>query len=160
MRVKDIVAEDFLNYRLPSMFIITAVCDWKCCTELGLGIRACQNSPLASSPTKEIPDEAIYRMYASDDITRAVVLGGLEPFLQIDEVISLISLFRQSGEGCPFIIYTGYNRSEVASELSGLCQFANIIVKFGRYIPNRPHRYDPLLGVKLVSENQYAEQIS
>ena len=35
----------------------------------------------------------------------------------------------------------------------------NIIIKFGRFIPNRPSRYDEVLGVELASDNQFAKRI-
>ena len=35
----------------------------------------------------------------------------------------------------------------------------NIIVKFGRYIPDTDQRYDEVLGVILASDNQYAERL-
>ena len=38
MRVKGIIEEDFVNYKVPSMFINTCFCDFKCCTELGLDL--------------------------------------------------------------------------------------------------------------------------
>ena len=41
-----------------------------------------------------------------------------------------------------------------------LKKYKNIIIKFGRYIPNRPKKYDNILGIDLVSDNQYAEVIS
>lgn len=160
MKIKDIVAEDFLNYKRPSMFIITAMCDWKCCIEAGLDISVCQNAPLISSPVREIPNETIYKQFHINQITKAVVIGGLEPFLQIDEVVDLISYFRANDEDCPFVIYTGYNENEVQEHLGKLTKLNNIIVKFGRFIPNQKHRFDDVLGIELVSENQYAKQIS
>ena len=33
MLIKDIIDEDFINYKKPSMFIGTVKCDWKCCIE-------------------------------------------------------------------------------------------------------------------------------
>ena len=36
----------------------------------------------------------------------------------------------------------------------------NIIIKFGRFIPNQQSHYDAVLGIKLASSNQYAERIS
>jgi hypothetical protein len=36
----------------------------------------------------------------------------------------------------------------------------NIIIKYGRFIPNHQPHYDEILGVKLASDNQYAERIS
>ena len=41
-----------------------------------------------------------------------------------------------------------------------LKQYKNIYIKFGRYVPNQNEHYDEVLGVKLVSDNQYGEKIS
>lgn len=160
MRVKAIVAEDFINYKLPSMFIATCFCDYKCCTELGLDIGVCQNAPLAQMEDKDIDDQIIYEQFVKNPITKAVVVGGLEPMIQINEVIDLINLFRNQGEDCPFVIYTGYYPNEIPEQLERLKQYKNIIVKFGRYIPNNQSKYDEILGVTLASSNQYAEVIS
>ena len=160
MRVKAIVAEDFVNYKLPSMFISTCFCDYKCCTELGLDIGVCQNAPLAQSENVEIPDQTIYEHFVNNPITKAVVIGGLEPMIQINEVVDLIKLFRNQGEDCPFVIYTGYYPNEIPEPLERLKQHKNIIVKFGRYIPDSQSKYDEILGVTLASSNQYAEIIS
>ena len=86
MRVKGIIEEDFTNFKLPAMFINTSFCDFKCCTESNLGIEVCQNAPLAQAPSKDIPNSVIYQHFANNPITKAVVIGGMEPFLQIDEV--------------------------------------------------------------------------
>lgn len=160
MRIKAIVKEDFINYKLPSMFISTCFCDYKCCTELGLDIGVCQNAPLAQSENIEIPDQTIYKHFINNPITKAVVIGGMEPMIQINEVIDLINLFRNQGDNCPFIIYTGYYPNEIPEPLERLKQYKNIIVKFGRYIPNSQSKYDAVLGVTLASSNQYAEVIS
>ena len=160
MRVKAIVAEDFINYKLPSMFIATCFCDYKCCTELGLDIVICQNAPLAQMEDKDIDDQIIYEQFVKNPITKAVVVGGLEPMIQINEVIDLINLFRNQGEDCPFVIYTGYYPNEIPKPLDELKHYQNIIVKFGRYVPNQPTRYDDILGVNLASNNQYSEVIS
>lgn len=157
MIVKDIIAEDFCNYKKPSMFIISSVCNWKCCIEQGLDVSICQNSSLAQQQSHNIPDELIYQLYVINDITQAVVIGGLEPMLQIDELVNLIKLFRENGSSCPFVIYTGYYPAEIENELNRLKFLSNIIIKYGRYIPNRPSRYDKVLGINLVSDNQYAE---
>ena len=47
-----------------------------------------------------------------------------------------------------------------SSPLTILKNYDNIIIKYGRYIPNQPSRYDSILGVTLASDNQYAERIS
>ena len=54
-----------------------------------------------------------------------------------------------------------FNLSVVFNNTNNLTVFAdNIIVKFGRFIPNSPHIYDTLLGVELASNNQYAKIIT
>ena len=160
MRVKSIVSERFQDYKLPSMFIATCFCDYKCCTELGLDIGMCQNAPLAQSENIDIPYQTIYEQFINNPITKAVVIGGMEPMIQINEVIDLINLFRNQGENCPFVIYTGYYPNEIPEPLERLKQYKNIIVKFGRYIPNSQSKYDEILGVTRASSNQYAEIIS
>lgn len=160
MHLKGVVMEDFVNYSKPSLFLISCVCDWKCCKEANIDISICQNNSLVSQPTQKISDEAIYKAYINNPITKAIVIGGLEPMIQIEEVVNLIKLFRENGCKDDFIIYTGYYPTEIENALEALKYYDNIIVKFGRYIPNRPSRYDDVLGITLVSDNQFAERIS
>lgn len=159
MRVKGIIEEDFVNYKVPSMFINTCFCDFKCCTELGLDVGVCQNSPLAQAPSKEISDEVIYEHFVNNSITKAVVIGGMEPMLQLDEVKSLIKLFRDNGDDSEFVIYTGYYPEEITEQLESLKPLGAIVIKFGRFIPDRPSRYDDVLGITLSSDNQFAKKI-
>lgn len=160
MRVKGIIEEDFTNYKVPAMFINTCFCDFKCCNELGIDVEVCQNAPLANSPIKKIADEVICEHFVRNPITKAIVVGGMEPFLQYEELDALIGLFREEGINAPFIIYTGYYPEEIQPALSLLKKYKNIIVKFGRYVPDKPHRYDEVLGIELSSDNQFAQQIS
>ena len=44
--------------------------------------------------------------------------------------------------------------------INNLKQFPNIIIKFGRFIPNQQSHYDEVLGINLASDNQYAKKIS
>lgn len=159
MRVKAVVNERFQDYRKPSLFIATAMCDWKCCTEAGRKPAMCQNSPIARLPTIYISEQEIFQRYITDPITQAVVIGGLEPLLQKDEVLSLIQYFRE--HQCPddIVIYTGYYRHEVLPFIDEVAQFDGIVMKFGRFIPYKSKRYDAVLGVELASDNQYAERI-
>ncbi len=151
--------EDFVNYSKPSLFLITSFCDWKCCKEANIDISICQNNSLSTQPIHDISVETIYKAYVNNPITKAIVIGGLEPILQIDEIIEFIKYFRVIHHD-DIVIYTGYYPNEIESELNQLKQYDNIIIKFGRYIPNRPSRYDDVLGITLVSDNQYAERIS
>lgn len=160
MRVKGIVDEDFINYKKPSMFISTYTCDFKCCREQGLDISVCQNSEIASQPTIEIPTEVIYERYISNDITSAVVIGGLEPFKQTEELYELINCFRRHSCYDDFVIYTGYNKDEIGKGIQiSLYNYGrkNILIKYGRYIPGHKSHYDENLGVNLASDNQRSE---
>lgn len=158
MKIKGLITEDFMQYKKPSLFVITSFCDYKCERDCGIsGI--CQNSPLAKAEILDIPNSAIIRAYTENEITKAITFGGLEPLDQFKELIFLISEIRKYTDDT-IIIYTGYYPEEIHDELAVLKQFRNIIVKFGRFIPNSKNRFDEVLGVILASENQWAEQIS
>ena len=157
MKLKGLIDEDFLQYRLPSMFIITSTCDFKCEREAHCK-GMCQNSELAKADTIEVNDKDIVYRYLNNDITKAIVFGGLEPFDQFEELFTLISLFRQYTNDI-IILYTGYYKQEIEDKLESLKQFDNIIIKYGRYVPNSKSKYDDVLGITLASENQYAEKL-
>ena len=65
------------------------------------------------------------------------------------------------------VIYTGYTKEELQNKiykdnisyLDKLKQYKNIIIKYGRYIPDQEPHYDEVLGVNLASDNQYAERL-
>ena len=161
MRVRAIEDERMEDYKLPNLFIATSFCTWKCPTELGLPRGICQNEPIAAKTViHEVEDRRIVGMYLKNPITKAIVFGGLEPFCQWDELYALIKLFREDGVDDPIIIYTGYNKEEIGFWIEKLREFPNIIVKFGRFVPDQKPHYDPILGVDLISDNQYAEVIS
>ena len=76
------------------------------------------------------------------------------------ELILLISEFRKKSDD-DVVIYTGYDKNEISEGLiNELKLYSNIIIKFGRYIPNVDSVYDNVLKVTLASYNQYAERIS
>lgn len=161
MRIKALIDEDFVNYKKPVMFIGTCFCDWKCCKENGLPESVCQNNKLANSPIIDVNDDDLIKRYLNNDITEAMCFGGLEPFKQFDELIAFIDKFRNYYH-CDdtVIIYTGYYPEEIEPQLSILKQFSNIVLKCGRYIPNRPSKYDDILGITLASDNQYAKLVN
>lgn len=161
MQIKALIDEDFVNYQLPSMFIGTCYCDWKCCEENGFPENICQNNELATKPTIEIPDNVLIERYLNNNITEAICFGGLEPFKQFNSLIGFITKLRKLYH-CDdvIVIYTGYCPEEIQDKITILKQFSNIIIKYGRYIPNSDSRYDEVLGVILSSNNQFAEKIS
>lgn len=78
---------------------------------------------------------------------------------QFQELCDFIFKFRLLSDD-DIVIYTGYNKNEIADEVEVLSTFPNIIIKFGRFVPNSTARFDEVLGIKLASDNQYAEKIS
>lgn len=160
LRVKEIIDENFQDYKKSSMFIACVKCDFKCLKEQNLSLDTCQNTKISLMPDKKILIPEILNRYKSNPITNAVVLGGLEPMLQFEEVFNLISYFRSNKIFDDFVIYTGYYPDEIKKEVQKLKKFDNIIIKYGRFVPNSKSRFDEALGVTLSSENQFAVKIS
>ena len=156
MKLKGINDYDICNYKKPAMFLIFPHCSFKCDKECGINI--CQNSALAREPVIEIRVADIVHRYIDNPLTHAVVCGGLEPFDSVQDLTLFITYFRMHSKD-PIIIYTGYKEEELTEQIKFLQNFDNIIVKFGRFIPNSPHIYDTILGVELASDNQYAKHI-
>ena len=157
MKLKFIVAEDFVNYKKPSLFIGFPKCNFKCNKECGRAV--CQNIALAQALNQDIDIDTIIDYYLNNKITEAIVMGGLDPFDTWEELRCLIVNLRYYTPD-PIIIYTGYNEDEIQDKIDILKYYENIVVKFGRFIPDRPKRFDELLGVELASDNQYAKSIS
>ena len=157
MRVKYIQEEDITNYKKCAMFIGLPHCTFKCEKECGKPI--CQNSALAKALTIEIDNATIIKKYKQNFFTNAVVFGGLEPFDSFDELLEFIQEFRQQCED-DIVIYTGYTEDEIIDKIKILKDYKNIIIKYGRFIPDQESHYDAVLGVGLASPNQYAKKIS
>jgi len=158
MIIKQLIDEDFTNYKKASMFIGFPTCTWKC--EMECGKKMCQNKPLATSKPIDITYESIVNRYLKNNITNAVVIGGLEPFDRWEDLCMLIHTFRQHTQD-DIVIYTGWYEAEISDNVEYLRQnYNNIIIKFGRFIPNQKSHYDETLGIFLASDNQYAERIS
>jgi hypothetical protein len=139
------------------MVIEFPYCSFKCDKECGKQV--CQNGALANSPNIDIERMDLIDRYLKNDITQSIVMQGLEPFDSWNDLISFIFLFRCYSDD-DIVIYTGYNLSELEEKVELLSYFNNIIIKFGRYIPNQQSHYDNVLGVNLASNNQYAVKIS
>ena len=154
MLIKGIIVEDFVNYKYPCMTIEFPFCDFKCDKENG--VQLCQNYSLQNEENITLRNNRIVEMYMNNSITKAIVMQGLEPFYNKSELYDLIKEFRKVTND-DIVIYTGYTEDELKSEIPKLKKFKNIIVKFGRYVPNQNSHYDKTLGVNLVSDNQYAK---
>lgn len=157
MIIKGIIDCDLINYKKPAMVIMFPTCDFKCDRECGRQI--CQNGALAAAPPIPILIKEIVESYLQNDMNQAIVCQGLEPFDSWSDLFYLVQLFRKHTND-DIVIYTGYNKDEIKDKVFLLDMFPNIIIKYGRYIPGQEPHYDEILGVKLASDNQYAEKIS
>ena len=158
IKIRGLVDEDFVNYKKPAMFIAFPYCTFKCDTECGYSV--CQNSSLIENTNIiNIDEQIIIDRYIKNPITHSIVISGLEPFDSFNELVILIKSFREKTLD-DIVIYSGYNKEEITSYIEELKQFKNIIIKFGRFIPNQQKHYDDILQVNLASQNQYGEKIS
>ena len=139
------------------MYIATSKCSFKCDKECGRAV--CQNSKLAHEPTLDITIQDLISRYMSNPITKAIVISGMEPFDTPELIYELVYTLREDGVMDDIVIYTGYNKEEISDKIEWLSNYENIIVKFGRYIPNQTPHYEEILGVMLASDNQYAERL-
>lgn len=161
MRVLTVVDERFDDYKKPAMFIGTISCEGKCCIEAGIPTSICQNDGWRSCAPIEVDSLELCERYLGNKVSEAVVFGGLEPFEQFNEMEEFIHDLRiVYGCGDDIVIYTGYYPEEIKDRLKILSAYRNIVVKFGRFVPNSESRFDDVLGVTLASKNQYAERIS
>ena len=178
MKILNIIDEDMINYKKTSMFIAFPFCSMKCNTDCGENV--CQNSTLFDNlqlNSINISRDELIERYKNNPITRAVVFGGLEPFDSPFDLISFVDEFRNKYKcNDDIVIYTGYTEDELEGKTtysysSGVLQkvavdifknlknYDNIIVKFGRFVPNSTPHFDDVLGVTLASSNQYAKII-
>ena len=143
MKVKTIVDEDFTNYKKPAMFIGAISCNGKCCIEAGIPMSICQNDGWRSSAPITISTRDLIERYLKNPVTESIVFGGLEPFEQFKDIEWFLRILRTNYR-CEddVVIYTGYYPHEINDQLKQIAKFKNIIVKFGRYVPNKPSRYD------------------
>jgi len=156
MIIKAVNECDCVNYKKLSMFLIFPICTFKC--EKDCNKYICQNRQLINEPNIIIDANTIVNKYINNPLTDAIVCGGLEPFDSWEDLKLLIKLFREKSND-DIVIYTGYNKNEILDKIEFLKDYNNIIIKYGRYIPNQDTHYDSILGVNLASNNQYAEVI-
>ena len=152
MRLKQIIDESFGDYKLCSMLLIADKCTWKC--------EGCQNKHLSQLPSQNFPDEEILERFHNNPLTEAIVIGGLEPFEQLNELVIFIGEAIKAELNVPIVIYTGFEIDDFDLYWSGFEPAAKtykgpVIVKFGRYVANSESYFNEDLGVTLISKNQY-----
>jgi hypothetical protein len=163
MLLKGLIDEDVVNYRKTSMYLAFPHCSFKC------GKSVCQNASLAATHSVEITPQEICDRYLHNPLTSAIVCGGLEPFDSRFDLIALVDCLRWKNKcNDDVVIYTGYTEEELTDSKNcehfflyqNLKKYPNVIIKFGRYVPGEEPHYDEILGVNLISQNQYAKLIS
>ena len=155
----DLIDESFAEYKLPHMLVAFPHCSFKCDRENGNQV--CQNWELAKAPRITVEAEDVAARYVSNDLTKAVVFAGLEPFDSYTDVLSLLEELR-SKNGCydDVVIYTGYKPEEVSDRFEKLASYKNVLVKFGRFVPGDKPHYDDALGINLASDNQFSRWVN
>ena len=141
------------------MFIIMPHCSFKCDKENGCLM--CQNSSLVHEPTHNVDTRLMVTRYIENPITKAVTFGGLEPLDTIEDVLEFVDILRNIYKNeDDVVIYTGYTEEELINnkDYKLILEYGNIIIKYGRFRPNQTPHYDEVLGVNLISDNQYARR--
>lgn len=155
MKIKGLTDINFTDYKLPSLYIATPYCSFKCDKECGRAV--CQNSALATEPVLSISNTTLIQIYQANPITQAFVFGGLEP-LDSSDLLETIEELQARAHPRRTVIYTGYTEEEVLMGHPQILSLSNLVVKYGRFVPDQPAHFDPVLGVNLASPNQYAKE--
>lgn len=160
MRLKKILDEDLSHYKKPSMVLFTPSCDFKCCLEQGIDVCTCQNSSWAREPDHNYTPKEILDRYNDNLISKAIVFAGLEPLINIEEVVETIDFLVKNKVDADIVVYTGYREDEeqVISFRKKLKEkeISGVILKVGRFVFNDKSHKDKILGMTLASRNQYA----
>lgn len=161
IKLHGFLEEDLQDYRKASMFLAFPKCSFKCARELNKDPKEiCQNYFNIDSKIIEYNLEDLWKYYQNNIITESFVLGGLEPLDTFNDVVKFIDFIRKNKKcNDDIVIYTGYYKDEINDKIETLKKYNNIIMKFGRYIPNNERHYDEVLGVRLISDDQYGEKI-
>ena len=156
----DIIKQDCVNNGKGVTYLIESgiKCTFKCDKESNCQV--CHNYALSKNTPKVFYIKDLINDYLSQDLSKSVTFQGLEPLDTLKQHLWFIYHFRKISSD-PIYLWTGYNEEECEDliYLIKKMKWENIIIKFGRFIPNRPHKYDEVLGVELSSDNQYARRI-
>jgi len=123
----------------------------------------CQNSPLSAIDDISVNIEVIINRYINNPITKSIVCGGLEPFDSFNDLLQLISHLRVYTND-DIVIYTGYNKEEIIDKIEKIIVYKNIIIKYGRFIPDQEKHFDEILGAwceeKDIAYTRYSDDMT
>lgn len=160
LKAFDINMSDIVNYKKCSFTIQSGItCTFKC--EQECGEKVCQNNSLINAKPGEYFIDKIIENFNNQNLAKAFVFQGLEPIDNLKQLLWFIYHLRKISSA-DVAIYTGYTEEECGPLISliRMMSWENIIIKFGRFVPNDEPRFDEVLGVELKSKNQYAKKIS
>lgn len=160
IEIFDIIDNDFINYSEATFNILAGIsCTFKCCPD---NPTICHNNPLCKKEKIKCDIFKIIDRFNSQNICKTITFQGLECLDNLKQILWFIYHFRKTNNNT-IIIWTGYTKDECEDLIYLIkekMKWENIIIKFGRYVPNQQPHYDEVLGVNLASDNQYAERIS
>ena len=114
MKLVNLIQEDFTNYKYPSMFLGFPYCTGKC--NISNKHIVCQNQKLQEAEKIEISIPELLELYQKNNISKAIVCGGLEPFDSPVNLIHFIEEFRKISND-DIVIYTGYEEEEPQAKM-------------------------------------------
>lgn len=157
----DVIKQDCINNGKSITYLIESgvKCTFKCDKESKSQV--CQNYSLCKTAPKVFMIKNLINDYLSQNLSKSITFQGLEPLDSLKQHLWFIYHFRKICND-PIYLWTGYTEEECDDliYLINKMKWENIIIKFGRFIPNDESHLDPVLGVELKSKNQYAKKIS
>ena len=151
---------DFINNKKITFNILAGIsCTFKCCEA---NPELCHNYHLINETPIKRNIHKVIELYKSQQLSQNITFqGGLEVLDNIKQLLWFIYFFRLDCKDDIFI-WTGYTKRECDTfiKLVHMMEWENIYIKFGRFIPNNTPHFDNVIGVNLISYNQYAERIS
>lgn len=163
IKLIDVKTDNISEYYKTNLLLVFPYCSGKCGEE-------CQNKHLHDSPINYYSVKSIINLYNSLKTHEAVVCAGLEPFDSIKDLDVLVKAFLKNKKPVDFIIYTGYEQSEIDDSFKFILSLFKdigkksdkLIIKFGRYNEKfkTDNSIDENLGIKLATSNQYTVKFS
>ena len=152
MQLKKIEETKTLYNNELSLYLIASSCKWKC--------KICPNAHYSRFETVDIPNTDILQKFKSDDNLKAIVIGGLEPMDQMNDLRGFIfdaRKFFEPGDRPKIVIYTGYemdelNKMHYSGLASELMQYGNAMVIAGRNIWKTKKKFYLSINTYLTSD--------
>jgi len=155
MKLKNIIREDYLNYKKCSLYLAFSQCKLYCEDCFNFGLRDQENIIISA--------KTIIDWHSSNLFEEAIICSGLNPFDSFEDLEELVRECYKENYSCDLIIFTGYEKKDIEDKIYTLTKIKHsdqkIIIKYGRYDKYQVESiYDDNLGIYLPL-NQYSEVI-